>query len=165
MPTCEFLRRLRSELASPVGVGVAVLVGVAVAVGSGVATVVSTGEGKGVGSAVVVGVADGVADGVFSGAAEAVGAGSVIGVAAGSGGVGSGVGAWAVAATPSTAAYIAATAKPMARMRRIMSAARARAGRGAKWPSREKTEEMPDAQKVGIGSPGLEPRTWGRGPS
>jgi hypothetical protein len=150
-------------------VGVAVLVGVAVAVGSGVATVVSTGDAKGVGSAVVVGVAVGVAGGVlagvFSGATEAVGAGSVIGVAAGSGGVASGVGAWAGAATPSTAAYIAATATPMARMRRIMSEARTRAGRGARWLSREKTEEKPDASKIGPRRPGLEPRTWGPGPT
>ena len=103
-PASEFFRFLRSELVSPAGVGVAVLVGVAVAVGSGVGTVVSTGEGKGVGSAEAVGVAVGVPAGVFAGATVAVGAGSVIGVAAGAGGVGSGVGAWAGAATPSTAA-------------------------------------------------------------
>ena len=70
-PACEFGRRLRSELASPAGVGVAVVVGVAVAVGSGVATVVSTGEGKGVGVEVSAGVASGVAATVSAGAVVA----------------------------------------------------------------------------------------------
>jgi hypothetical protein len=131
---------LRSELESPVGVavgvGVAVLVGVAGAVGSGVATVVSTGEGEeGVGVAVASGVGSGVAGGVasgVSGVADAVGAGVVIGVASASCGVGSGDGAWAGAATPSTAAQIAATAKPIARIRRIIGSARIRAGRGGR---------------------------------
>jgi hypothetical protein len=83
---------------------------VEVCVGAGVATVVSTGDGNGVGELVTAGVAVWVAAGV------AVPAGSAVAV-----------GACAGEAVPRTAAYIAAAARPVARTRRVMGAARSRA--------------------------------------
>src|SRR3954447_15503111 len=122
------LRRFFLESGVAVAVGVAVAGGSTVAVAVGVATVVLVG----VGVAVSAGVAVGVCAGVCVGSADAVGAGDVIGgggwsaAPVGSGGwpagaVGAGVGAWAGAATPRMAANMAATATPMARMRRAFT--------------------------------------------
>ena len=91
---------------------------------------VPAGEGNGVGVA-SPGVELGAAGDTSSTGAVAVGAGEVIGSGATST-VGSGVGAWAGTAVPSTAAYIAAAAKPAMNTRRIMRWARTRAGRGGR---------------------------------
>src|SRR4051794_11236465 len=144
VPECAFAF-LRFFFGAGVAVAVGVAVPVAVAVGSAfavavgvaVATVVFTGEGAGLGVAVSVAAAVGAAVGACVGAE--VGAGDEIGVAvaAASSTVGSGDGACAGAAVPSTAAYIAAAARPAVRMRRITSCTRTRAGRRGGWPSRE----------------------------
>jgi hypothetical protein len=148
-------RRLRSELAPPVG-AVAVGVGISAAgasVGAGVATVVSTGEGNGVGVAVSAGVAAGVAE-------AAVGAGVVIGVEAASTAVASGSGACAGDAAPSTAAYIAATAMAMAKTRRVTRCARARAGRRGRWPSTRGGGVELDPQRIDRVAQCLELARW-----
>ena len=165
LPSADFVlrRRLRSELVPPVavGAGVASAVGAAagVSAGVGVAMVVSTGEATGVGVAVSTGVALAVGSG-----AAAVGAGVVIGVDAGSTTVGSGSGASAGVAVPSTAAYIAATASAMAKMRRVMMGACVRAGWGGRWPSRRGGEDL-DAQRIDTAAQRLEFAGWVEDPS
>jgi hypothetical protein len=151
---------LRAGVAVAVGLGVAVAV--PVAVGDGVATVVFTGEGNGVGVEVVVGAAVGELVGACVGAAVTVGAGEVIGVAVSSTTVGSGEGsgAWAGVALPRTAANMAATATPTARMRRRFT--REKMERMA--VTRRKAE-VPDPQIVGTAGVRLEFRDWGRGPT
>src|SRR3954451_2645735 len=121
LPAPEFelaLRRFFLESGVAVAVGVAVAGGSTVAVAVGVATVVLVG----VGVAVSAGVAVGVCAGVCVGSADAVGAGEVIGSGVWSAAtVGSGVGACAGAGVPRMHANMAATATPMARVRRAFT--------------------------------------------
>jgi hypothetical protein len=150
-----------AAVAVGVAVAVAVAVALAVAVGAGVATVVFTGEGKGVGVEVVVGAAVGELVGASVGAAVAAGAGEVTGVAVASTvGSGDGSGAWAGVARPRTAANIAATTTPTARMRPTFTREKME-----RMAVTTKKAEVPDPQFVGTAGVCLEFRAWGHGPT